>query len=184
MTALPFAILSATFAAFVATNMDSAALILAFSASAKPFRLFAAFVATGAGVVALSLLVFLAASSVAVPSRYFGVVPLTIGLVQLARGSRRDAEPSQPVVPLALSMGVMVSAFLSVSTDNLLIYSAVLARNGKDIAPWICTMLVVLYVLMGWLGVWAGNRLANLTARFRSLAPVITACVGLTTLLA
>ncbi|WP_310634172.1 hypothetical protein [Paraburkholderia sp.] len=190
MTALPFAILSATFAAFTATNMDSAALMLGFSASAKPFKLFAAFVVTGAGVVAASLLIGLAASSVEMPSRYFGAIPLAIGLVQLARQSRRsprDAAPAQPVVADTLSMGVMMAAFLSVSTDNLLIFSAVLARSGPggtDVTPWICAMLIALYLLMGWLGAWAGNRLARLSAKLRALAPVITACVGLTTLLA
>lgn len=183
MTDTSFAIISATFAAFAATNMDSAALMLAFSATARPFKLFVAFVATGAGVVAASLLIGLAASSIALPSRSFGIVPLCIGLVQLAQGARpRTAQPL-PIVPPMLSMGVMASAFLSVSTDNLVIFSAMLARNGSRAAPWTSAMLVVLYVLMGVLGAWAGNKVVRVSVKFRSLAPVITACVGLTTLL-
>ncbi|RAR67985.1 hypothetical protein C7401_101224 [Paraburkholderia unamae] len=192
MTDISLAIVSATLAAFAATNMDSAALMLAFSADARPFKLFVAFVATGAAVVAASLLIGLAASSVAIPSRYFGVVPLSIGLVQLAQGTKRrtaqtqpQAQPqAQPVVLPTLSMGVMISAFLSVSTDNLLIFSAMLARHGAGVAPWTSALLVVLYVLMGLLGAWAGSKLVSLNARFRSLAPAVTACVGLTTLLA
>ncbi|WP_321817424.1 MULTISPECIES: hypothetical protein [unclassified Paraburkholderia] len=184
--AAPFAILSATCAAFAATNVDSAALMLSFSASAKPFRLFAAFVVTGIAVIVASLLIGFAASAVEIPSRYFGVVPLSIGLIQLAQEIRRSdgQTPSQPDVPVMLSMGAMMSAFLSVSTDNLLIFAAVFARNGTIIAPWIGATLVALYVLMGWLGTSAGARLARVNVKFRAVAPAITACVGLTALLA
>jgi hypothetical protein len=191
VTETTFAIVSATFAAFAATNVDSAALMLAFSATAQPFRLFVAFVATGAGVVAASLLVGLAASAVEMPSRFFGVAPLTIGLVQLAQAARRRnivepqplASPASPTSP-ALPMTMMGAAFLSVSTDNLVIFSAMLARNGSHVAPWTSAMLVVLYVLMGLVGVWAGNKLVRLSVKFRSLAPLVTTCVGLTALLA
>jgi cadmium resistance protein CadD (predicted permease) len=185
VTETSFAIASATFAAFAATNVDSAALMLAFSATARPIKLFVAFVATGAAVVATSLLIGLAASAVEMPSRYFGVVPLSIGLYQLVQGvrRRRTVEP-EPIAPPALSLSVMGAAFLSVSTDNLVIYSALLAGNGSHIAPWTSAWLVVLYVLMGLLGVWAGNKVVHLSVKFRSLAPVVTACVGLTALLA
>lgn len=162
--------------------------MLAFSASAKPFKLFVAFVVTGAAVVAASFMIGLAASSIDIPSRYFGLVPLSIGLVQLMqgawRGGTQTSSTSQSDAPLVLSMGVMMMAFLSVSTDNLLIFAAVLARHGTSIAPWICAMLVGLYVLMGLLGAWAGGRLARVNRKFRVIAPAITACVGLTTLLA
>jgi ABC-type polysaccharide/polyol phosphate export permease len=110
---------------------------------------------------------------------------LFIGIFQLAQGMRhRGARSPQPVVPPDLSLVVMVCAFLSVSTDNLLIFSALLARNGPHVAPWTGAMLVALYFLMGVLGVWAGHKLAGLSVKFRSWAPAITACVGLTTLLA
>ena len=43
-------------------------------------------------------------------------------------------------------------------------------------------MLAVLYALMGVLGAWAGNKVVRVSVKFRSLAPPITACIGLTTL--
>lgn len=180
------AIFCATIAAFAATNVDSAALMLAFSASAKPSRLFAAFVVTGISVVAASLLTGFATRAIEIPSRYFGIVPLSIGLVQLAQGVRRRnvRSPSQPVVSAQLSMGMMMSAFLTVSTDNLLIFSAILARHGAGIAPSICATLVALYALMGLLGAWTGSGLARANVKLHAVAPAITACVGLTALLA
>lgn len=166
--------------------------MLAFSASAKPFRLFVAFVVSGAAVVNASLLLSLVVCSTEIPARYFGIVPLSIGLVQLFQLALRGGaqtetlaapQAAEPAAPVMLTTIVMIAAFLSVSMDNLLIFSAVLARNGTSIAPCICAMLVGLYGLMGLLGAWCGSRLARMNLKIRALAPALTACVGLTTLL-
>ena len=167
----------ATCAAFAATNLDSAALIFAFSGTARPEKVFAAFVSVGACVVLASLIISLLASSVDIPARLFGLVPLFVGFSQLAQGMRN--RPAGPLPPTTTSLSVMVTCFLSCSADNLSVFVAVLVKNGPANAFWVSGLLGLLYVLAGLVGALAGYRLVRPSVRLRALGPVTTACVGL-----
>jgi cadmium resistance protein CadD (predicted permease) len=168
--------------AFVATNLDNATLLLAFASTAKPSRIFMAFTGVGIGIVGASLLLSFLASAVDVPARFFGLVPLFIGLYQLVKS--RKAPAAAPVAPATTYLTVMVVSFLACSADNLSINVALFVRYGPAYAPFIVGILCVLTILTGLAGVLAGNRLLRPVVQSRSFAPAVIACVGLTMLVA
>ncbi len=171
----------ATCAAFAATNVDSAALLVAFATTAKPTKVFVAFTAVGACVVAASLALSFLASSVDISARLFGFVPLFVGLSQLVKYLRHGAGES--LAPVTTSLAAMIASFLSCSADNLSVFVAMLVRNGPQNAPWTGGLLGMLYVLAGLAGATAANGAMRTTFRLPVLAPSVTAGVGLVMLL-
>lgn len=171
----------ATCTAFAATNLDSAALLVAFAGTARPVKVFVAFSAVGAGVVLASLLISLLASSVQIPARVFGLVPLSIGLWQLANLERTRTAGTP--APVATSLRVMIACFVSCSADNLSVFVAMLVKYGREAAPWACGLLGLLYIVAGLAGAFAGYRIIGPNVRLRGIAPAATACVGLAMLL-
>jgi cadmium resistance protein CadD (predicted permease) len=173
---------SAACTAFVATNLDNATLLLAFASTAKPSRIFVAFAGVGIAIVGTSLLLSLLASAVNVPARYFGLVPLFIGVYQLLKNAKTPA--AAPVAPATAYLTIMVVSFLACSVDNLTVYVAMLVRYGPGYAALICGILCILTILTGLAGVLAGNRMLRPVVQSRSFAPAVIACVGLTMLVA
>jgi cadmium resistance protein CadD (predicted permease) len=173
---------SASCTAFVATNLDNATLLLAFASTAKPSRIFVAFSGVGIAVIGASLLLSFVASAVDIPARYFGFVPLSIGLYQLVKNAK--SQQAAPVAPATACVTVMVVSFLACSADNLTVYVAMLVRYGPAYAPLIVCILGLLTILTGLAGVLAGNRVLRPVVQSRSFAPAVIACVGLTMLVA
>jgi cadmium resistance protein CadD (predicted permease) len=172
---------SAACTTFVATNLDNTTLLLAFASTAKPSRIFIAFTGVGIGIAGVSLLLSFLASAVDIPARYFGLVPLFIGLYQLVKNAK--APQAAPPAPATAYLTVMVVSFLACSADNLTLYVAMLVRYGPGYAPLIIGILCVLTILTGLVGVLAGNRLLRPVVQSRSFAPAVIACVGLTMLI-
>lgn len=181
ITGTTFALMSAATAAFATTNVDSAALILTFCASARPVKVLAAFVGTGVAVIAASLLIVVTASSLQFSPRYLGIFSLVIGIVQLVQNGKRDVE--QHLFRATTSISIMAMCFLSCSTDNLALFAALIAKGGVGNVPFIAGFLCLLYGAGGGLCVIAGKRMLHTNARLRALGPAVTVCVGLSTLL-
>jgi cadmium resistance protein CadD (predicted permease) len=165
--------------AFVSTNLDAFLVLVANVARAPRSRGAAA----GGFVVATPLVLAAAwalagASAVIPPARagLIGVVPLGMGLkqvfdlVRLHRKPRRDAAPdtgaeAPPVSADTLGLGEAVVLHLSLSADNLAVYSALLTDTMPHFRPIVAATTLALTV------VWAG--LARAALRVPALSAVL-----------
>lgn len=172
-----FALLLAATAAFATTNVDSAALILTFCARSKPHNVFVAFAGSGLVVIAASLLIDFTASALPLSPRYLGIFPLVVGMVQFVQNGRQRAERDS--LRATTSISIMAMCFLSCSTDNIAVFTAVIAKGGVGNLPLTAGLLCLLYGISGAFCVAAGTCMPRVNERTRLLAPAATVCVGL-----
>lgn len=118
---------------FLATSSDSLFLMLALAAQAEG----AALVMRTAYLMAANIILLLALALAQLGSLvspvmlgYLGLVPICLGLAGLYRWWRRGDEAA-PVASGAVSLGAYVLLFLSISADNLVVMTSLLADSNS-----------------------------------------------------
>jgi cadmium resistance protein CadD (predicted permease) len=167
--------------AFVSTNVDAFLLLVANAARAPLSRRAAAAGFVGATVVVLAVAWALAAASAVIPpasTGLLGLVPLGLGLKELvalirrraARARRRAASPdappsSHPPPSDSIRFAEALVLHLSLSADNLAVYSALLADTLPRLRPVVTATTLVLAL------VW--TLLARAAIRVPGLSPAL-----------
>jgi cadmium resistance protein CadD (predicted permease) len=133
--------------AFVSTNVDAFLVLVANAARAPRSRLAGAAGFLGATALVLGVAWLLAGASRVIPSTHaglVGLVPLSMGIVQIGRLVRRarrgqstsGAAPSSgPPASGSLRFGEALVLHLSLSTDNLAVYAALLSDTMPSLRP-------------------------------------------------
>jgi cadmium resistance protein CadD (predicted permease) len=136
--------------AFVSTNVDAFLVLVANAARAPRSRLAGAAGFLAATALVLGVAWLLAGASRVIPSTHtglLGLVPLGMGMVQIGRlvrralrARRRESAPATPTSsgrPAAgsLRFGEALVLHLSLSTDNLAVYVALLSDTMPSLRP-------------------------------------------------
>lgn len=147
---------SASVTSFVATNVDDAFLLTLLFARRIPTRRIVAGQYAGFGAIVIVSLIG-AWAALAIPHkrvRFLGFLPLAIGIKQLLRARRTEAEP-----PPATDYGVASVALVTLSNgaDNIGVYVPFFVI-GRDYLWLILLVYAVLVALWCFVGRWLGNH--------------------------